>query len=477
MRIATLERVQPVPTVDRTDEPSRREPWQGMCDTFVALSDATVDGSVILAKNSDREPNEAHEVVLVAAAFHPTGSSLRCTYIDVPQAPRTSAVLLSKPYWLWGAEMGANEHGVVIGNEAVFTKVPHESEPGLIGMDLLRLALERGATAAEAVEVITSLLAEHGQGGSCGHTSDLRYDNSFIVADPTGAWVLETAGREWAVQQVRTTRSISNAITIGATFDGASDGLVSHAVEKGWAKGRDDFDFGRCYSDFLYTRFSDARTRQCRTTDRLTARRGAVDVAEALAMLRDHGADDADAAHGWTPARGPVAGLLGQTVCAHAGYGPVRISQSTGSWVSHLGADGTFTHWVTATSAPCTSVFKPLWFDAGVPDTGPRPGREYDAASLWWRHEDLHRSTLRDYARLLPLYRDELQDLEARFRAAAAAADTPEARRLCTAGAFEAAAAAERRWSDAVRAARPASAGSGLFARAWRSFDRAAARP
>jgi dipeptidase len=448
-----------------------------MCDTFVALSDATADGSVILAKNSDREPNEAHEVVLVAAGEHDAGSTVRCTYLEIPQAPRTHAVLLAKPYWIWGGEMGANEHGVVIGNEAVFTKVPHEKEPGLIGMDLLRLALERAATAAEAVDVITSMLAAYGQGGNCGHTSDLRYDNSFIVADPTGAWVLETAGREWAVEQVRATRSISNAITLGTTFDRASDGLVSHAVEKGWAKGRDDFDFGRCYSDFLYTRFSDARTRQCRTTDRLNARRGAIGVPDAFTLLRDHGHDGADAAHGWTPARGPVAGLLGQTVCAHAGYGPVRISQSTGSWVSHLGADGTFTHWVTATSAPCTSVFKPVWFDAGMPDTGPRPGRDYDDASLWWRHENLHRETLRDYAALLPLYLDERNDLEARSIAVATPAGTSEERRRCTVDAFEVSADAERRWTEAVRAARPVSSGSGLFARAWRSFDRTAARP
>jgi secernin len=447
-----------------------------MCDTFVALSDATADGSVILAKNSDREPNEAHEIVLFDAADH-AAATVRCTYIDIPQVRRTHAVLLAKPYWIWGAEMGANEHGVVIGNEAVFTKVTHETTPGLIGMDLLRLGLERSASATEAVDVITTLLAEHGQGGNCGHTSELLYDNSFIVADPTGAWVLETAGREWAVQRVESTRSISNAITIGAAFDRASDGLVGHAVEKGWASGREDFDFGHDYSDFLYTRFSAARTRQCRTTECLTSSRGQIDVAAAFGLLRDHGDDRHDATHGWTPARGPVGGLLGQTVCAHAGYGPVRISQSTGSWVSHLAPDGTFTHWVTATSAPCTSVFKPIWFDGGLPDMGPRPGRTYDAETLWWRHEDLHRATLREYAALLPLYEADRQGLERRFREEADSTRTHEERSNYTAAAFTDVAEAEARWTAAVLAAHPGSSRGGLFGRAWRSFDRVAGRP
>ena len=93
-----------------------------MCDTLIATKQATASGVAIFGKNSDRHPNEGQHLVYIPAATHPPKSRVRCTYIEIPQARQTHAVLLSKPFWMWGAEMGVNEHGLVIGNEAVFSK-------------------------------------------------------------------------------------------------------------------------------------------------------------------------------------------------------------------------------------------------------------------------------------------------------------------------------------------------------------------
>ncbi|MDF1519527.1 MAG: hypothetical protein RQ728_02550 [Brevefilum sp.] len=82
-----------------------------MCDTFVALGNATADGSVIFGKNSDRDPNEAHELLSIPHARHQDGEKVSCTYIKITQVKETNAVFLSKPFWILGAEMGENEHG------------------------------------------------------------------------------------------------------------------------------------------------------------------------------------------------------------------------------------------------------------------------------------------------------------------------------------------------------------------------------
>ena len=193
-----------------------------MCDTLVALPAATAAGATLFAKNSDRPPDEAQDVRWFAPRLDDRVT--RATHIEVPALERpTHGCLLSVPRWCWGAEHGVNDAGVAIGNEAIYTTLDPRSVPSaLMGMDLVRLGLERSATAREAIDVMTGLLERHGQGGTghdpAGHGGGKAYWSSFLVADAAEAFVLETSGRAWAVEQVHDVRAISNRTTIAA-FD------------------------------------------------------------------------------------------------------------------------------------------------------------------------------------------------------------------------------------------------------------------
>jgi secernin len=343
------------------------------CDTMVVVR----PGSVLFAKNSDRDPNEAQFLDWQPRRSHPAGTRLRCTWIEVAQVRETNAVLLSRPFWMWGAEIGANEHGVTIGNEAVFTTQRYAAS-GLTGMDLLRLALERAATAGDAVGVITGLLEQYGQGGGCGHEQrDFTYHNSFIVADSGGAYVLETAGRQWAVERVESgARSISNGLTIEP--------------------------FASKYGARLKTAVSACKIRQP-LTQRLAA--DAVGPGELMAALADHGRGGAE------PRYSIVNGAMAAP-CMHAG-GLAASSQTTASWVAQL-RPGAAAHWVTATAAPCTSLFKPVRL--GEPLVlGPEPTDRFDPAALWWRHELLQRMVSRDPAAAYPIFAPERAWVQARW--------------------------------------------------------------
>ncbi len=161
----------------------------------------------------------------------------------------------------------------------------------------------------------------------------------------------------------------------------------------------------------------------------------------------------------------------------HAGFGPVRGSQSVGSMVSRLDP-GRPLHFVTGTSGPCTSVFKPVWLDAGLPDLGPAPTGQFDPDTLFWRHEALHRAALRDYpgwAELIP----DRERLEAGLRAEALACthETPAARADLSAASFARAGAAEADWLTRLGRRDSRRRLTWHYSLAWRGFDRQAQMP
>jgi secernin len=433
----------------------------GMCDTLVALPKSTARGGLLFAKNSDRERNEAQGLEMSPARRG--GGALKLTYITIPDAAETHACLLSRPFWMWGAEMGANDRGVVIGNEALHATTPAQRRRALIGMDLVRLGLERGATAAQAVEVMIALLEQYGQGGDCGHLGRFYYNNGFIVADPAEAYVLETVDRDWVVEKVRDVRALSNAYSIQAGFDAISPGLAARARAEGWSDGDGRFDVAGRLIDTARDAVSFGRGRCARGTELLGRYGDRLGPQDMMAILRDHG-EAAD----WSPAN-----TEGRTICMHAAEGP-RRSQSVASMVSEL-RPGRFVHWVTASSAPCASLFKPVLFETGLPDQGAAPTDRYDPGAAWWRHERLHRGMLNDFSAGLAAIATERDALEAGFVArmdAAADDQLGQAVALC----WREAEAAEARWRGAL-----GDGGRGVnrasYGRSWGRLNRAAGFP
>ena len=378
-----------------------------MCDTIVATQKATADGSIILAKNSDREANEAQLLEHYPRRVWKEGEPLACTYISIPQVAETNEILISRPFWMWGCEMGANEHGLAIGNEAVFTKEPYE-KTGLLGMDLIRLALERCRTAFEAILLITELIERYGQGGKAGMERKLYYHNSFILADKEEAYVLETANKHWVAIRVNGIRSISNGLTIGEEYHFSSKNIEDYARKKGYLKNGRNFNFRECFSDRFYTHFSRCSVRQSRTTGLARKHAGSITVADMFEILRDHGGDDV-----YLP---PDKTNMG-TVCMHASLWPTRPSQSVAAFVAHLRKDRPV-FWASGSSGTCTSIFMPFYLTGKSIDYFPASGHgKYSPESYWWQHEKIHRQAIFKWDYFQKSIAPAIKGLENQFQA------------------------------------------------------------
>jgi dipeptidase len=364
-----------------------------MCDTFVALADSTANGSELLAKSADTEVNEAQHFLRLPARDYPEGAKVRVTHRVIPQARHTYEALIDKSFWLYGGEIGVNEHGVAVGNEAVFSTIASEGD-GVVLIDLLRLILERAATRHEAIDLVAALLAEFGQGGNCELRGNSHFDGSFIVSDKTGAVVLETAGREWAAREVKGFASISNGYTIGADWDRSS--MMAGSGGKP--------DFGKRVGDPEKTRCVAAVERQKSSHDFLAARHGRITVRTMADLLRYTGPE----------AYTPLAGEVPTRICMHAAPYDFRLWQATGALIADTRGDDVMA-WVTATSGTDLSIFKPAFFGIDLPDLGPMPREYFTPGAYWWKHEFLHRRAMADYDQLMPEIRGAFEKLEDEF--------------------------------------------------------------
>jgi len=383
---------------------------------MVALPDATTTGTTILGKNSDRPVFDCQVLVHHPRQEHSPDASIELEYRSIPQLPQTYATIGSSPYWCWGYEEGMSEFGVAIGNEAIFTKTFADAvaasragmppELGLLGMDLLRLGLERGKTAREAMDVITSLVERYGQWGSGVPTMDHEtggYDNSYIIADSKEAWILETVGKRWVARLVtRGVAAISNQPSIRNQWDLASEDLVDYAIEKGWwpENKKNEFDFARAYID-LKTPLQLSHLRVQRSRQLLRQKKkGEVSPQWVMRILRDHYED--------TFLNGPYFNAALPdflTLCMHSSPAEFTWGNTASSAVFVLPDDSDrLAHMWWTPVTPCTGLYVPVFATAnrlpkmlsaagqmGKTVTAPPQAKrdEFSRESYWWLFRDL----------------------------------------------------------------------------------------
>ena len=364
-----------------------------MCDTLGTLK----NGRALFGKNSDRSPNEPQVLEFIPARLH-TERELEATYISIPQVKETHGVLLSRPTWMWGAEMGVNDCGVCIGNEAVFTLARY-GRTGLTGMDMLRLALERSEDAEQAVGVIIGLLEKHGQGGNCGYDHEFLYDNSFLVMDKTSLFVLETCGKKWVCKRSEA-ESISNRLCVGKDADRYSGGAA--------------YDFAGRHTERVYTLGSGSASRRKQTLGALSGIDGAGDI---FPVLRSHepGLKDQFAS-----------GSVG-SVCMH--YGGAVGDHTTQSMAVELTDDRTLV-WATGSSTPCVALYKPWAFGGRL--TAPVFAENDPAAKRYWYGQERFRRQLIGKSVPQEFYA-ERDALEAEWLSLAVSADIAELAESCAA--------------------------------------------
>ena len=355
-----------------------------MCDTFVALADSTKEGKTIFGKNSDRPYDEVQNIVYFPPKKHDE-KMVACTYIEIPQVKETLGILLCQPHWMWGAEMGTNESGVVIGNEAVWTNELNRAK-GLLGMDLLRLALERGKNARNAMDIIIDLLEKHKQGGNCAYGGQMQYHNSFLIADKTDAWILETADIWWVAEHVsKGVRNISNELSIRKKYDLIRDGTIQHAIEGGYCKDDDDFDFARCFTSGGLAETVSPYSREGRCSILLKQQQGDIDVKSAMTILRDHEAG----------------------ICMHGGF------RSTASQITKIYNDNSTINWLTGTPEPCMGIFKPIFLpNPKLPDNL-ESTLIPETNKVWWAHSKyIQQASKTEIAHLQQLEEEFLTNIE-----------------------------------------------------------------
>ena len=248
------------------------------CSNFLVTKGATVDGSNMISYSADSHTLYG-ELYYWPAATYPAGALLDVYEWDtgkfmgkIKQAPQTYNVVGNM-----------NEHQVAIGETTFGGREELVDTAGIMDYgSLIYIALQRSKTAREAIQVITSLMAEYGYYSS---------GESFSISDPNEVWIMEMVGKGKPVIVKDKKGKTSVKYNKGAVWvamripDGYISGHANHARittfplndpenclyspdvitfarEKGFFNGEDkDFSFSDTYApvDFGGARFCEAR--------------------------------------------------------------------------------------------------------------------------------------------------------------------------------------------------------------------------
>lgn len=248
------------------------------CTNFLVTKGASVDGSTMISYSADSHTLYG-ELYHWPAATYPDGALLDVYEWDtgkflgkIKQARQT-----------WNVVGNMNEHQVAIGETTFGGREELVDTAGLIDYgSLIYITLQRAKTAREAIQIMTSLVAEYGYYSS---------GESFSISDANEVWILEMIGKgkPQIVKDKKGKSSIKynkGALWVAIRIpDGYISGhanqaritqipfedtencmfspdVVSFARERGWFTGEDkDFSFSDTYAplDFGAARFCEAR--------------------------------------------------------------------------------------------------------------------------------------------------------------------------------------------------------------------------
>ncbi len=234
------------------------------CTSLIAAKGATADGSVMVTYAADSH-NLYGELYNQPAADHPAGTMRKIVEGDpgkplgeIPEVPHTYATIGNM-----------NEHGLAIA-ESTWGGREELAGTGIIDYgSLIYVTLQRAKTAREAIKVMTNLVKDYGYASS---------GESFSIADPDEAWVMELIGKGkadkgavWVARRVPDGHISGHANhprihkfplkdKTGETI--YSPDVIKFARSQGYFNGKDeDFDFSKAYgvTDFGALRGCDAR--------------------------------------------------------------------------------------------------------------------------------------------------------------------------------------------------------------------------